>query len=163
MFREIFNMIDYKSLAMLLMLCGLACVVVFVAIFVDLASGYKKAKFVGEPIESEKLRRTSLKLLLNGGLCLIASMIDLLLYFGHLWTVLHLDVLRGVPVVTFVVAVWLCAVQWVSVKEKAEDKAERKTAELARSVMQAITQEEVAALISKLQKGGNDENLEERQ
>lgn len=147
-------MVDVKSLVMLLMLCGLACVGVFVAIFVDLASGYKKAKFVGEPIDSDKLKRTSLKLLLNGGLCIIASIVDLLLYFGHLWPVLHLDVLRSVPVVTFIVAVWLCAVQWVSVKEKAEDKAERKTAELAKQVMQTITQEQVANLISKLQKGG---------
>ena len=81
-------------------------------------------------------------------------MVDLLLYFGHLWTVLHLDLLRSVPVVTFAVAVWLCAVQWVSVKEKAEDKAERKTAELAKAVMQTITQEQVMSLISKLQKGG---------
>lgn len=149
-------MIDYKSLVALLMLCGLACVVVFVAIFVDLASGYKKAKFVGEPIESEKLRRTSLKLLLNGGLCLIASMIDLLLYFGHLWPLLHLDVLRSVPVVTFIVALWLAFVQWVSVKEKAEDKAERKSAELAKAVMQSITQEQVAALISRLQNQGKE-------
>lgn len=147
-------MIDVKSLVVLLMLCGLACVGVFVAIFVDLASGYKKAKFVGEPIDSAKLKRTSLKLLLDGGLCIIASIVDLLLYFGHLWPVLHLDVLRSVPVVTFIVAVWLCAVQWVSVKEKAEDKAERKTAELAKQVMQTITQEQVANLISKLQKGG---------
>ena len=147
-------MIDVKSLVVLLMLCGLACVGVFVAIFVDLASGYKKAKFVGEPIDSDKLKRTSLKLLLNGGLCIIASIVDLLLYFGHLWLVLHLDMLRSVPVVTFIVAVWLCAVQWVSVKEKAEDKAERKTAELAKQVMQTITQEQVANLISKLQKGG---------
>ena len=147
-------MIDVKSLVVLLMLCGLACVGVFVAIFVDLASGYKKAKFVGEPIDSDKLKRTSLKLLLNGGLCIIASIVDLLLYFGHLWPVLHLDVLRSVPVVTFIVAVWQCAVQWVSVKEKAEDKAERKTAELAKQVMQTITQEQVANLISKLQKGG---------
>ena len=147
-------MIDVKSLAVLLMLCGLACVGVFVAIFVDLASGYKKAKFVGEPIESEKLKRTSLKLLLNGGLFIIASVVDLLLYFGHLWPVVHLDLLRSVPVVTFAVAVWLCAVQWVSVKEKAEDKAERKTAELAKAVMQTITQEQVMSLISKLQKGG---------
>lgn len=147
-------MIDVKSLVVLLMLCGLACVGVFVAIFVDLASGYKKAKFAGEPIDSDKLKRTSLKLLLNGGLCIIASIVDLLLYFGHLWPVLHLDVLRSVPVVTFIVAVWLCAVQWVSVKEKAEDKAERKTAELAKQVMQTITQEQVANLISKLQKGG---------
>lgn len=153
-------MIDFKSLAMLLMLCGLACVGVFAAIFVDLASGYKKAKFVGEPIDSDKLKRTSLKLLLNGGLCVIASIVDLLLHFGHLWTVLHLDVLRGVPVVTFIVAVWLCAVQWVSVKEKAEDKAERKTAQLAKQVMQTITQEQVAALISKLQKGGADDEAE---
>lgn len=147
-------MVDVKSLVMLLMLCGLACVGVFVAIFVDLASGYKKAKFVGEPIDSDKLKRTSLKLLLNGGLCIIASIVDLLLYFGHLWPVLHLDVLRSVPVVTFIVAVWLCAVQWVSVKEKADDKAERKTAELAKQVMQTITQEQVMSLISKLQKGG---------
>lgn len=156
-------MIDYKSLVVLLMLCGLACIVVFVAIFVDLISGYKKAKFVGEPIESEKLRRTSLKLLLNGGLCLIASMIDLLLYFGHLWPLLHLELLRSVPVITFGVALWVSFVQWVSVKEKAEDKAERKSAKLAKAVMQSITQEQVAALISKLQKGGNDENFEERQ
>jgi len=160
MIRELFAMIDFKALVMLLMLCGLACVGVFVAIFVDLASGYKKAKFVGESIDSDKLKRTSLKLLLNGGLCVIASIVDLLLHFGHLWTVLHLGVLRGVPVVTFIVAVWLCAVQWVSVKEKAEDKAERKTAELAKQVMQTITQEQVAALISKLQNNKPNDSQE---
>jgi len=153
-------MIDGKSLALLLLLCGLACVGVFVAIFVDLASGYKKAKYIGEPIDSDKLKRTSLKLLVNGGLCCIASIVDPLLYFGHLWTVLHLDLLKSVPVVTFGVAIWLCAVQWVSVKEKAEDKAERKTAELAKAVAQAISQEQVTNFINKLQGNKTDINEE---
>lgn len=161
MIKEIFGMIDGKSLALLLLLCGLACVGVFVAIFVDFASGYKKAKYIGEEIDSDKLKRTSLKLLVNGGLCCIASIVDLLLYFGHLWTVLHLDLLKSVPVVTFGVAIWLCAVQWVSVKEKAEDKAERKTAELAKAVMQSISQEQVANLIAKLQRKDDNNNNED--
>lgn len=151
-------MIDLKGLMIMSLLVGVAAIAVVVAIMLDLASGLRKAKLMGEARRSYAYERTTTKLMRNGSLVLIMAMIDVLLYFGHLWDILGLGVLSNVPVVTFGASVWMCFVQAVSIKEKAEDKAERKTAEALKQLGEVLTTEQLQALLNKVQdkSSGND-------
>ena len=144
-------MIDLKGLMIMSLLVGVAAIAVVVAIMLDLASGLRKAKLMGEARRSYAYERTTTKLMRNGSLVLIMAMIDVLLYFGHLWDILGLDILSNVPVVTFGASVWMCFVQAVSIKEKAEDKAERKTAETLKQLGEVLTTEQLQALLNKVQ------------
>ena len=144
-------MIDLKGLMIMSLLVGVAAIAVVVAIMLDLASGLRKAKLMGEARRSYAYERTTTKLMRNGSLVLIMAMIDVLLYFGHLWNILGLGILSNVPVVTFGASVWMCFVQAVSIKEKAEDKAERKTAEALKQLGEVLTTEQLQALLNKVQ------------
>jgi hypothetical protein len=144
-------MIDLKGLMIMSLLVGVAAIAVVVAIMLDLASGLRKAKLMGEERRSYAYERTTTKLMRNGSLVLIMAMIDVLLYFGHLWDILGLGILSNVPVVTFGASVWMCFVQAVSIKEKAEDKAERKTAEALKQLGEVLTTEQLQALLNKVQ------------
>lgn len=151
-------MIDIKGLMIMSLLVGVAAIAVVVAIMLDLASGLRKAKLMGEARRSYAYERTTTKMMRNGSLVLIMAMIDVLLYFGHLWDILGLGILSNVPVVTFGASVWMCFVQAVSIKEKAEDKAERKTAEALKQLGEVLTTEQLQALLNKVQDKscGND-------
>lgn len=144
-------MIDLKGLMIMSLLVGVAAIAVVVAIMLDLASGLRKAKLMGEARRSYAYERTTTKLMRNGSLVLIMAMIDVLLFFGHLWDILGLSILSNVPVVTFGASVWMCFVQAVSIKEKAEDKAERKTAETLKQLGEVLTTEQLQALLNKVQ------------
>jgi len=144
-------MIDIKGLMIMALLVGIAAITVVIAIMLDLASGLRKAKLMGEARKSYAYERTTTKLMRNGSLVLIMAMIDVLLFFGHLWDILGLNILSNVPVVTFGASVWMCFVQAVSIKEKAEDKAERKTAEALKQLGEVLTTEQLQALLNKVQ------------
>lgn len=154
-------MIDYNGLKTMALLVGVAAIAVVIAIMLDLASGLRKAKLRGEARRSYAYERTTTKLMRNGSLVLIMAMIDLLLFFGHLWEIIGLSLLCNVPVITFIAAAWMCFVQAESIREKAEDKAERKSAETLRQIAEVVTTEQLQALLSKIQdkttEGGSDE------
>lgn len=143
-------MIDIKGLMIMALLVGVAAIAVVIAIMLDLASGLRKAKLRGEARRSYAYERTTTKLMRNGSLVLIMAMIDVLLYFGHLWDILGLGILSNVPVITFGASVWMCFVQAVSIKEKAEDKAERKTAEALKQLGEVLTTEQLQALLNRV-------------
>ena len=85
------------------------------------------------------------------------AMIDVFLFFGHLWDIIGLGVLSSVPVVTFIASAWMCFVQAVSIREKAEDKAERKSADTLKQLAEVLTTEQLQALMSKVR---NKENTD---
>ena len=138
------------------LLVGVAAIAVVIAIMLDLASGLRKAKLLGEARRSYAYERTTTKLMRNGSLVLIMAMIDVLLFFGHLWDIVGLDSLSHVPVVTFVASAWMCFVQAVSIREKAEDKAERKSAETLKQLAEVLTTEQLQALLNKVQHRDDD-------
>lgn len=143
-------MIDIKGLMIMALLVGVAAIAVVIAIMLDLASGLRKAKLRGEARRSYAYERTTTKLMRNGSLVLIMAMIDVLLYFGHLWDILGLGILSNVPVITFGASVWMCFVQAISIKEKAEDKAERKTAEALKQLGEVLTTEQLQTLLNRV-------------
>lgn len=148
--------INYNGLMTMALLVGVAAIAVVIAIMLDLASGLRKAKLLGEARRSYAYERTTTKLMRNGSLVLIMAMIDVLLFFGHLWDIVGLDSLSHVPVVTFVASAWMCFVQAVSIREKAEDKAERKSAETLKQLAEVLTTEQLQALLNKVQHRDDD-------
>ena len=149
--------VDYEGLKTMALLVGVAAIAVVIAIMLDLASGLRKATLTGTARTSYAYERTTTKLMRNGSVVLIMAMIDVMLFFGHLWEIIGIDVLSNVPVVTFVASAWMCFVQAVSIREKAEDKAERKSAETLKQLAEVMTTEQLQALLNKVQ-GRNSEN-----
>ena len=143
--------IDYEGIKTMALLVGVAAIAVVIAIMLDLASGLRKAKLMGEARSSYAYERTTTKLMRNGSVVLIMAMIDLMLFFGHLWEIIGLDLLANVPVVTFTASAWMCFVQAVSIREKAEDKAERKSAATLKQLADVLTTEQIQALLNKIQ------------
>jgi len=148
--------IDYEGLKTMALLVGVAAIAVVIAIMLDLASGLRKATLMGNARTSYAYERTTTKLMRNGSVVLIMAMIDVMLFFGHLWEIIGLDVLNHVPVVTFIASAWMCFVQAVSIREKAEDKAERKSAETLKQLAEVMTTEQLQALLSKVQGKANE-------
>ena len=149
---------DYNGLKTMALLVGVAAIAVVIAIMLDLASGLRKATLLGEARTSYAYERTTTKLLSNGSVVLIMAMIDVFLFFGHMWDIIGLDVLSNVPVLTFIASAWMCFVQVVSIREKAEDKAERKSADTLKQLAEVLTTEQLQALLSRVQ---NKEDNEE--
>ena len=149
--------VDYEGLKTMALLVGVAAIAVVIAIMLDLASGLRKATLTGTARTSYAYERTTTKLMRNGSVVLIMAMIDVMLFFGHLWEIIGIDVLSNVPVVTFVASAWMCFVQAVSIREKAEDKAERKSAETLKQLAEVMTTEQLQALLNKVL-GRNSEN-----
>lgn len=102
-----------------------AMVIVMIAMSVDLVSGVNKAKANGQMRTSWGLKRTISKFVMYEGCLLIAAGVDILMHSSHLYDLLHLDALRGVPFITCLVGVFLCVVEFLSVKESADVKMQK--------------------------------------
>lgn len=120
--------------------CALA---VLMAVAIDLGSGLYKAKQRGEVRTSYAYSRTTMKLITNEGAVIIMAMMDVLLFYGHLWDVLHLGVLHSVPVFTVITSVWMCFVQAVSVRENAESKGDKKAADQLIAIIRTMRRKDV--------------------
>ena len=97
-------------------------VIVFLAMMVDLAAGLYKAKIRGDARRSEALKRTGYKFLIYEGGILIASMVDLMIHMGKMYLILGWEIAWGVPFVTILMGIFWCVVEFLSVREKADEK-----------------------------------------
>jgi len=118
-------MIDLAEMHTLALTGSVVMLGVLLAIFVDLASGWQKAKERGEARTSYALSRTIKKISSYEGVLLIALIIDAFLHFGHLWELIHCDILQSVPAVTIVIGIFLCIVEIMSIRETADGKTRR--------------------------------------
>lgn len=101
---------------------SIIAVIVFLAMMVDLAAGLYKAKIRGDARRSEALKRTGYKFLIYEGCILIASMVDLMIHMGKLYLLLGWEAAWGVPFVTILMGIFWCAVEFLSVREAADEK-----------------------------------------
>lgn len=106
----------------LFLACSIISVIVFLAMMVDLAAGLYKAKIRGDARRSEALKRTGYKFLIYEGGILIASMVDLMIHMGKLYHILGWEIAWGVPFVTICMGIFWCVVEFLSVREKADEK-----------------------------------------
>jgi Na+/melibiose symporter-like transporter len=69
--------------------------------------------------------------------------------------------LRAVPVVTILIGIFLLVVEFMSVREKADEKTRHKQAEAARLLSSLLTKEDAAALLHAIiNKDKSPDNLE---
>ena len=121
-----------------------AIISVIIAMMADLCFGWRKAKIRGEERTSYAFSRTFTKFLLYMGIMIVTGCIDLLIHF-----VLYMfGYCYFVPVLAIGAAIGLCLTEIWSMKEKA-DKKTRNSMKRAVEIMQnAMTPEQVAALLS---------------
>ena len=109
----------------------LVYLVILMAMSVDLACGIRKAKIRGEYTNSTALSRSVTKFITYEGGLLIATGVDLLIHLGKFWEILGLDVMIGIPLVTIVIGIFVCSVEWISIREKADEKTKKEMKQAA--------------------------------
>ena len=110
----------------------MASLIVLFAMIIDLFSGLRKAKIRGDLRSSEALKRTLTKFITYEGGMGIALGVDMLIHFSKLPQLFGLDVIYGVPVVTCMVGVFLLVVEFLSVREKADQKTKKQMNDAAK-------------------------------
>lgn len=123
---------------------------------IDLAAGLYKAKQRGELRTSEALRRSMSKFISYEGGLMIATMADVCVHFCKFWSVLGVDILVGVPVVTSLVGIFLLVVEFMSVREKADQKTMHQQERAAAAIARLLTREEAHELLRYLASKGKD-------
>ena len=128
----------------MLSVVAVVMVIVLMAMVIDLLSGINKARQNGKMRTSWGLKRTVSKFIMYEGSLLIAAGVDVLMHASHLYDLLHLDAIRGVPFVTCLVGAFLCVVEFMSVHESADTKTKKEWADTARLIGQVV---EIDALV----------------
>lgn len=137
--------------------------IVIIAMIIDLASGLWKAHLRGEVRRSEALKRTGSKFCVYVGSMCIATGVDVMVFKSNLFVMFGWDALIGVPLVTIAIGVFWCAVEFMSVREKADEKTHSniaKTEKVAIELLKLldairkgeVTAEEVEQIINNGQK-----------
>lgn len=145
----------------LLLIGVIVCIVVLVAMMIDLASGWQKAKQRDEAHNSYALSRTLNKFLLYEGGVLIALGIDLLLHLSHFWSLLGVTLLTSVPVVAILVGIYLCVVEWLSLREKADEKQRKHFAQVDSAAIKLLSKEELVEALAQAIVNANVKKKEE--
>lgn len=145
----------------ILMLIGaVVSIVVLVAMMIDLASGWQKAKQRDEAHNSYALSRTLNKFLLYEGGVIIALGIDLLLHLAHFWSLLGIDLLASVPVVAILIGIYLCVVEWLSLREKADEKQRKHFAQVDSAAVKLLSKDELVEALAQAIVNANVKNAE---
>ena len=122
---------------------------VLTAIVVDLISGIRKAKKSGQEIRSKPLSRTATKFVIYEGAMIIATMIDYMLHFSHLFVLMKLHPIVGLPVITCLMSVFLCIIEILSVREKADEKTRRRSEAIVQAVIETLGKDNLAEILRK--------------
>lgn len=137
----------------------IASVIVFLAMSIDLGSGLYKAKLRGDLRTSKALKRTITKFITYEGSILIAAGVDLLMHLSRLMYLFNLEAIYGVPVITCLVGVFLLAVEFISIREKADTKTKKQMDETAAILAEALKNETLKEMIkTALDKQDNKED-----
>lgn len=148
----------------MLIFAVVAEVAVFIAMIADLASGLYKAKIRGEYTQSELLKRTGFKFCLYEGSMLIALCVDVLIHFTHLIEYIGFPAaMINLPLVSFGMAIYWCAVEYLSIREKASAKMHSRMAKVDR-LASMLTKEELVSIIAEsiVNAKGQDKDNEQK-
>lgn len=149
----------FKGAENMLVIIVLACIIVFMAMCVDLISGLHKAKQRKEIRSSYGLKRSLGKFIMYEGGMLIACGIDVLMHFCKLLKVVHMDVIYGIPVVTCLLGIFLLIVEFISVREKADDKTKTEISRVEQLAAKMVNKDElVGALTQAIINAGKSSN-----
>ena len=126
-----------------LIIIVIACFIVLFAMAIDLASGLAKAKVRGEIRSSWGLKRSLIKFITYEGGMLIAAGIDLLISLCNVMALVHLEILEGIPIVTCMVGIFLLVVEWLSVREKADEKTKTEFSRVEKLAKTMVSRQEL--------------------
>lgn len=135
------------SLQNMFRLVAVVSLIVLVAMSIDLVFGWRKAKQRNEAHTSYALSRSINKFLLYEGCVLIAAGIDTLLNLAKLWDLLGIA-LGGIPVVAFMIGIFLCVVELLSMKENAEEKERKNFDKIANMATKVIDKDTIVELLA---------------
>ena len=141
----------------------LACLIVLAAMVIDLCSGLYKAKQRGEIRSSWGLKRSLSKLIMYDGGMLIAAGVDALLQLSHLLKLFGLSILEGIPFVTCLLGVFLLVVEFLSVREKADEKTRTEMSRVEALAAKFITKEELVQVLTEVLRNGAAKQLEKEE
>lgn len=125
----------------MMMVVSVVALIVLMAMMVDLGAGLYKAHLRGDARRSEALKRTGYKFCLYQGTILIASGIDLLVHLSKLYLWFGWEMVYNLPLVTLLVGIFWCFVEFLSVREKADEKTHSdiaKAERMARSLLKIV-------------------------
>ena len=132
---------------MLAIACACA-LFVMLAMLIDLISGLYKAKLRGELRTSYGLSRSVSKFILYGGSVMIALMVDIMVHYSRLFVLMKLQPIVGVPVITCLVSVFLCVIEFISIREKAEDKVRKRMDKTLGAIIELVGRERLRDILS---------------
>lgn len=146
------------SLRLLLALTALSMLLTMVAMGVDLAFGWRKAKELGDAHTSYAFSRTITKFMLYEGSIIVGACVDVMLHFSL--PELGLMDAYNVPLSAFFVAIVLCCTEIWSMREKADEKTRNRVNQAATMLVKAIGKDELARLIAaSVKKDDEEENV----
>ena len=148
------------NLNSMLSVVAVVMVIVLMAMVIDLLSGINKARQNGKMRTSWGLKRTVSKCIMYEGSLLIAAGVDILMHASHLYDLLHLDAIRGVPFVTCLVGAFLCVVEFMSVHESADTKTKKEWADTARLIGQVVERDALVDVIKDAIKASKSQGYE---
>lgn len=128
---------------------------VLMAMIIDLGSGLYKAKQRGDLRTSEALKRTLTKFISYEGGLVIAAMVDMLINMAHFFELFGINSLSNIPVVTILVGIFLLIVEFMSVREKADQKTKKQQADTAALIAKLITKEDFKEMMETLKNNQN--------
>lgn len=147
----------FKGAENMLLIFVIACIIVFASMCVDLISGLYKAKLRGEIRSSFGLKRSLGKFIMYMGGMLIACGVDVLMHLCKFFQVIHVDALLGIPVFTCLLGMFLLIVEFLSVREKADQKTKTEISRVEKLAAQMVKKDDLVdaltqALTSALKK-----------
>lgn len=131
----------------MLLVIAIVCVIVLMAMMLDLVVGMRKAKMAGVYRSSEAFKRTVTKFITYEGGILVAGCIDFLILLTQIVSLIGLDVLTNVPIVTILIGILLCGVEGWSIWEKAEDKQRNRSAKIVGATLDLLTSDKLDKLV----------------
>ena len=137
------------------------CLVVFVAMMIDLAAGLYKAKLRGEFRSSWGLKRTINKFIMYEGSMLIAAGVDLLIHISNILPLFGIKSIYGVPFVTCMVGIFTLVVEFLSIREKADRKTKKQVENALELLTKVISSDKLADVLKTAIEQQN--RLEDRQ
>lgn len=147
---EVLNEICGQGIGTMLSIMVIACIIVMLGMAVDLCSGLYKAKQRGETRSSYALKRTLRKFISYEGGMFIAGGIDLLIRFSHIYQLFGLELLHNVPLVSCLVGIFLLIVEYISVREKADEKTRSEIANVRKLAAKIVTKDELARVLTEI-------------
>ena len=143
----------------------IACIIVFLAMMIDLVSGLYKAKQRNEIRSSWGLKRTLTKFITYEGGMMIAFGVDALIYFSKLFELFHLNAIIGIPVVTCMIGIFLLVVEFLSIREKSDKKTKKDFSDAGEMIVKLLESKTFKDSFSKavMQSEFNQETTDDNQ